>query len=481
MTVKRYILILAASLGLAVTANANAVVDGAQINNLRMERNGEFMLVSMNINLNDLNVESNRAVLFTPSIVNGQDTLSLRSVGVYGRTRYYHYLRNGGMITGETERSFRASQKPDTLNYQVIVPYKEWMEGSMLVFDRDDYGCCKALLSQQRGILFNDFRTPEVAEVQYFPLMVYVRPQAEKVKTRSLSGQAYIDFPVNKMRIYPEYRKNPIELAKIEATIDSVKNDKDITITALSIKGYASPESPYSNNTRLAKGRTAALKAHVENLYKFGKDFIKTSYEPEDWAGLRAYVEKSNLANKDAILALIDSDREPDNKEYAIKSRFPKDYRFLLDYCYPALRHSDYKIEYVIRSFTDIDEIKRVLKTQPQKLSLNEFYQVAETYEPGSEEFNEVFDIAVRMYPDDPIANLNEANTAMQREDLVTAKRYLDKAGDSPEAAYARGAYAAMNKDYDTAERLLLEAQKAGIEEAAITLEQVREMKSRIK
>ena len=36
-------------------------------------------------------------------------------------------------------------------------------------------------------------------------------------------------------------------------------------------------------------------------------------------------------------------------------------------------------------------------------------YLVAQTYEEGSEDFNEVFHIAVRMYPHDPIANINAA------------------------------------------------------------------------
>ncbi len=52
---------------------------------------------------------------------------------------------------------------------------------------------------------------------------------------------------------------------------------------------------------------------------------------------------------------------------------------------YPALRHSDYTVDFDIRRFTDIEEIKRLVETAPQKLSLNEFYLAAQTYTPGSE------------------------------------------------------------------------------------------------
>ena len=82
--------------------------------------------------------------------------------------------------------------------------------------------------------------------------------------------------------------------------------------------------------------------------------------------------------------------------------------------------------------------------TQPQKLSLNEFYLPAQACSPGSDEFNEIFETAVRMYPEDTAANLNAANTAMQKGDLKNAEHYLRKAGESPEALYARGAYAGV-------------------------------------
>ena len=113
------------------------------------------------------------------------------------------------------------------------------------------------------------------------------------------------------------------------------------------------------------------------------------------------------------------------------------------------------------------------MRERPQKLDLNEFYLVAQEYEPGTDEFTEVFETAVRMFPNDPVANLNAANAAMRRGDLAGAERYLAKAGDSPEAVYARGALAVRQKDYESARRYLNEAQSLGSEQAGVTLEQL--------
>lgn len=471
---KRTIFILAALLGMGniletVAQNAKDITPGVSIENFNMNREGKYLSVEMKLDLNKLDVDANRAVLLTPRLVNGTDSLDLPSVGIYGRRRYYYYVRNGvGSISGENETVYRASGKPDSVAYNNLAEYEEWMDGATLKFHRSDWGCCHEILAEYEGIVGRHREA-------FFPELVFVQPQAEIMKSRSLSGSAYIDFPVDQTVIYPDYRRNTVELGKIQATIDSVRNDKDITITSVWLKGFASPESPYKHNTDLAIGRTAALKKHIGQLYHFADNIIQTDYEPEDWAGLRRYVEQSNIDHRTEILAMIDSDMEPDAKEAKIKRTYPQEYRFMLQNFYPALRHTDYRIDYNIRTFSEADEIRRIMEEQPQKLSLNEFYLVAGKYEPGTDEFTEVFNTAVRMFPNDEIANLNAANAAIRRDDFGAARRYLDKAGDSAEAVYARGALSVREGDIGTARRYLSKAKEMGLEKAALTLKELDE------
>lgn len=471
---KRTIFILATLLGIGnvlktVAQNTKDITLGVSIKSFNINREGKYLTVKMNLDLNKLDVDANRAVLLTPRLVNGTDSLDLPAVGIYGRRRYYYYVRNGiGSISGESETIYRASSKPDSVAYNNLAEYEKWMDGAMLKFHRSDWGCCHEIVAEYEGILGRHREA-------FFPELIFVQPKAEIMKSRSLSGSAYIDFPVDQTVIYPDYRRNTTELGKIQATIDSVRNDKDVTITSVWLKGFASPESPYKHNTELAIGRTAALKKHIGQLYHFADSIIQTDYEPEDWAGLRRYVEQSNINYRAEILALIDSDMEPDAKEAKIKRTYPNEYRFMLQNFYPALRHTDYRIDYNIRKFNKVEEIKRIMAEQPQKLSLNEFYLVAGKYEPGTDEFTDVFETAVRMFPNDEIANLNAANAAIRRDDFATARRYLDKAGDSAEAVYARGALAIREKDYDTARRYLGKAKEMGLEKAALTLEELDE------
>lgn len=461
---KRTILIMTCLLGLFCVAEAQTIVDGVTVNNLKIERNGAYLVVDMDMDISKLDVSSNRAVLLTPRLVNGNDSIDLPSIGIYGRRRYYYYVRNGeSMLTDKNEMSYRAAKKPDTVPYHNIFAYEKWMNGAMLSLYRSDYGCCSALVDEDYGLLGRHVE-------MFFPELVYAHGD---VKERSKEGSAFVDFPVDKTVIYPEYRNNTVELGKIQASIDSVRNDRDVTITSVWLKGFASPESPYSHNTDLAIGRTAAVKKYIQQLYKFADGMISTDYEPENWEGLRKYVEKTNLEHRSEILALIDSDMEPDAKEAKIKRTYPEEYRFLLQNCYPALRRTDYRIDYKVRNYGSVAEIKEVMKTQPQKLSQDEFYLLAQEYEPGTEEFTEVFETAVRMFPNDTVANINAANAAMRRNDNAAAERYLAKVGDTPEAVYARGALAIRNEEYDKAREYLVKAKELGVKQAGLTLEQL--------
>ena len=441
-----------------------------EVRNIDVVRGENSLFVSMTVDVSALDVASNRELLLIPVLRGGQDSIQLPFMIIAGRNRYYYHLRNTPVTDGSI---LERVGKTETINYRAVIPFENWMSTSVLVMDESSCGCRGEEMGDDHRVTLFRFE-PKV----YTPVFVYLPPDVEPVKVREVKGSAYIDFPVNRTEIHEDHRNNPVELRKIRQTIDVVRNDPDVRITSLSIKGYASPEGTYANNTRLAKGRTATLKTYVRELYHFPDSVILTSYEPEDWSGLEAYVDSTNLKNRDAILALIRSDMEPDAKEKAIKSTYPEDYRFLLQNVYPGLRHSDYVVQYVVRTYTDVAEIRRIMKTQPQKLSLRELYIAVQDLEPGSDEYNEAFEIAVRMFPGDEVANLNAANAAMVKGDLKGAARYLDKAGDCGEAVYARGVYAALSGDYDSAMRFFAEAARGGIAEAEDALHQIEEVKN---
>lgn len=440
---------------------------GAEVSGVDIRKQRDSVVIRMNLNLSGMEVGRNRSIVVTPLFYAEGEEEWLPAIEVMGRTRYLYYQRNEESLYADSPYTIIKKDKNATqqVGYQVSVPYRKWMDRASLVVAEDTCQCGE--VSKGNSILLAQ------ADLVFTPRLAYISPQAETRKARALSGEAYLDFPVNKTVIYPEYRRNTAELAKIRATIDTIRTDKDFSITRISLKGYASPEGRYAANVRLSEGRTDALKDYLMGEYGFEASLFRTNAGAENWAGLRKYVAQSGLADKEAILAIIDSEEEPDAKEQRIRREHAASYRILLQDCYPALRRTDYTVDYVIRGF-NVEEAKEVIKTRPQNLSLQEMFAVAQTYQPGSEEFNHVFDVAVRLYPADPIANLNAANAFLERKEAAQALKFLDKAGDTPQADNARGVAMILLKRYDEAERYLHRAAQAGVSEASENLKYIR-------
>lgn len=440
---------------------------GAEVSGVDIRKQRDSVVIRMNLNLSGMEVGRNRSMVVTPLFYAEGEEEWLPAIEVMGRTRYLYYQRNEESLYADSPYAIIKKDKNLTqqVDYQVSVPYRKWMDRASLVVAEDTCQCGE--VSKGNSILLAQ------ADLVFTPRLAYISPQAETRKARALSGEAYLDFPVNKTVIYPEYRRNTAELAKIRATIDTIRTDKDFSITRISLKGYASPEGRYAANVRLSEGRTDALKDYLMGEYGFEASLFRTNAGAENWEGLRKYVAQSGLADKEAILAIIDSEEEPDAKEQRIRREHAASYRILLQDCYPALRRTDYTVDYVIRGF-NVEEAKEVIKTRPQNLSLQEMFAVAQTYQPGSEEFNHVFDVAVRLYPADPIANLNAANALLEQKEATQALKFLDKAGDTPQADNARGVAMILLERYDEAERYLHRAAQAGVSEANENLKYIR-------
>ena len=417
------------------------------------ERVGNDLVITLKADISSLEISRNQSLVCTPLVESGDSVRALTPIVINGKVRHilYERMERDGKEELEIRRYNDTEQQVD---YLARTPYADWMEKADVTLVMDDCGCGWKALSQNRDKLFAlNFAEPVVID----PMLVYVKPAPEEVKARHLDGSAYLDFPVNQITIHPDYRNNSVELRKIQQTVEAVKNDPYATITSLSIKGYASPEGTYKGNAYLAENRAKALLNYVKDRYDLSGVELSVDFEPEDWEGLEAAVEKGNLPDKEELLAIIRAD-EPadwDAREWKLKTlNGGTSYKVLLRDVYPALRHSDYRVNYNIRNFT-VDEAKQIIQSDPSKLSLNEMFMVAETYEAGSESFNEVFEVAVRMYPEDAVSNLNAAISAVNTRQLDKAKRYLAKANDCPEKQLAEASILMLEGKTNEARTLL--------------------------
>ncbi len=454
-----YTFLMIGACGAFAAAQSNVQEADFLVKEKSVDQVNGMLSLRMKVDVSRMEIPGDESVVCTPVIEAGDSIRAMAPLILNGRSRHILYQRLHKRPRNEQEYR-RNNGKTQQLDYQSETPYADWMEKAEVSLIMDNCGCGWKALQQDKSPLFAlDFSKP----AEPAPEMVYWVPQAEEVKARKLEGSAYLDFPVNQTTINPSYRRNPEELRKIRETIDAVRNDPYTTITRVAIKGYASPEGAYQSNAYLAENRAKALANYVKGLYDFGSIQMSVDFEPEDWKGLEKAVENGYFSDKEELLSIIRADEPADYdlREQKLKAvNGGAAYRTLLSEVYPSLRHSDYEVDYTIRNFS-IDEAKKLAFSDPSKLSLNEFFQVAETYPAGSEEFNEVFETAVRIYPDDPVSNLNAAITAIGAKQFGKAKRYLAKANECPQKELAKAAIAMYEGRTDEARRLL-----KGIEQA---------------
>ncbi len=436
-----------------------------EIQNFSLEKDSNFLALEFSFPTSFLKLKRNEELVLTPYLKLGADSLELKSISIVGRKRYFSFLRNSLKedATKKDKITYKKSFLPLKVEYKEKVPYSSKMSSANLLLKETLYGCCEERLRDTTLLLKSLFE----------PELLYIKPKVEK-KERSLFGNAYVNFPIDKVEIIREFSSNKEELLKITNLIDSIKNDKDIRIKNISLKGYASPESPYSHNEELSKGRVNSLKNYIKDFYNLNDSLITIEYEAEDWEGVREFIKTSSIENKKEILKLIDSNKDPDKREELLKTTFKKEYEFLLENCYPTLRRTEYRINYLIKEYSDIDEILKVYKESPQKLSLNELYRLSIEYSPGSKEINSIFLKAAELYPLDEVANLNAANVAIKNRDFEAAKKYLLNLSPSPQAEYTRGVLDFYLMDYKASKEHLQKALNQGLDLAKDVIEKIK-------
>lgn len=474
-----YIILLAfvASLPALADGKANKVLTRDDISVTRHEliqTADNNLYVNLEILLGkEFKMSSNRMTTLVP-LFHSADTSRTHDfdpVVVYGRRRHIIQQRNGLVPTDAYRILLREKGEEQRIEYTALIPYESWMNDGCLELWVDLCGCAGA---RQEEMLI------PIGQLPVDPIFVpaFIRPPHVDVKRDTLEREAFIEFVVDRTELKKNHSGNEQELRKIINSIDTIRMDKNLTITYVNIHGYASPESPYKHNRDLALGRANTLLNFVKSQYAFPGEVFSTDATPEDWDGLRRRVAESNIDYRDEILAIIDSSLEPDPKEWKIKQEYPQQYKQMLDYWYPSLRRSVYKVGYIIRGF-NAEEAREVFRTKPAQLSLEELFMVAQLYPMGSEEFRHVFDVAVRLHPEDSIANLNAACIALDERNFAMARKYLAKAGQSPQATHARAVLAVFDGDYQTAESLFREALSQGVTEAEPNLQLLEEIKKR--
>lgn len=447
--------------------------NNVKVSNVKIDLVGRQLQVKMTADFTNAKIKSNNEVKITPRLVTNDKQLDLPSMVVAGRKSIIYRKRNTSYYAEENNLVFerRDKKNPQLINYKYMVDFEPWMNGADLNIIADDCGCSTTLLANNEYSIDKFKYIPKALN----PSIRYIEPVVEKVKDRSYAAFANIDFAVAKYNIDPKFRNNATELEKIKASIEKIAVDGDMNISTVKLTGHSSPEGSYALNDRLSRLRTESIRTYLlNNLSRSVKPTIEVYNVAENWDGLAKAVESSNLLYKNDILRLISDVADLDLRERELKKLDNgKVYRELLQFYFPALRTTKYEVKYVIRQFT-LEEARDLVWTDPEKLSLNEIFSVSKLYDTNSEDYGRLFDIAVKAYPSDHIANINASTSAIISKDYARAKYHLDKVlpHNRDQFYYNNlGVYYLYNEQYDNAINTFEKAIELNSEDAKINLE----------
>lgn len=485
-----YILLLLATLFMGTDALHGQVVEISQLE--CTDSTGTFH-VAMHIETSRLDVSCGGGYRLEIAVERGDTRLLLPEVLYLSRTRNLYEQRRELLSRTYTPESYQVFEKVKknrtyTTRYSASIPAYDWMKGAKVTYRCYQYGCRGNLLVQS-GTLTETKQPVLVAQevdwkanpAVYRAMTQFLTPEVEDIKSRTEMLRLNLEFPVNDYTIRPEHANNHYELSKVERLMNTILDERLMSVRALHITGYASPEGKFTHNEFLAKNRSQAFERYIRSQYKLGNIPVRTSWVAEDWDGLIQALDSvgGEMPRREQVLNTIrqNSHREPDAREWTVKTidnRVP--YQYMLKHIYPTLRRIELDVDYVVSNFSDTDA-RELIFTRPELLSLNEIFRVARLYEEGSETYNRVYRVATEQFPKNVIANNNMAAALLRAGDAAAAYPYLQNIVNDPRAYVNIGVYYYIAGDPDRAAEYFAKAEAEGITKGSDNLKLMQEAK----
>lgn len=473
----KYLLALSVAALTAASSSAQQATtpSGVELQNIEMRQSGDRLVVDMIMDMSQLRVRSNRSLRLTPIVTNGNEMVQLPAVIIDGRRRHIVHERQKSDLYESIDTYIRRYNRKEQIEqYEVNLPFESWMADSELVLQEEWCSCHDMPLSgDMMAIAALEKPAPARPDLtQQKPQATYIMPEPKSSEATPQLQEFDIFFPLNKSQISDTFMDNSAQIKNLHAAL--AEGD----IKAIHLMGYASPDGPYNFNRSLAAKRADAVQKYLTSANLPSDINIVTNSNATDWNELKKMLSDNKITNWQQIVSVIDDSSIPAaEKNNAIRTRFPEQYALMLKNWYPQLRVTDIKVEHKPQQQLTVADAKRIVKENPQQLTLDDIYLIAIRYGKGSKEWDELILLAVESYPQSVEARINAANVAMANGNYSQAATYLQGLSDNiPEAANSKGILAMAEGRYDQAMALFQKAQSGGVSEAAYNISLLKQL-----
>lgn len=197
----------------------------------------------------------------------------------------------------------------------------------------------------------------------------------QRVVTRDAEATTKINFtfPTGKTEIDRTLGNNEKELTRVKELTTALMTDPVYIIDSLTLYSGSSPEGSSVMNERLSRGRAESIKKILISDFRVlydslnismavmldeqgnimkGSDapelpnlpkLLRVKWLAENWQKLSSLiVNDETIEHRNDILEIISTEVNMDKREMLIRSKFPKDYKYMREKLYPEVRSVDF-------------------------------------------------------------------------------------------------------------------------------------------
>lgn len=190
-----------------------------------------------------------------------------------------------------------------------------------------------------------------------------------KYEVRNNADAGYeLYYPISNSNLSSSFDGNARSMERLNDFLTSIDRDSLMSVHAITITGYASPDGPLALNERLARGRAQSLKAYVDRKYRLSQKYdVRINSQALGWDAARAAVAAANFPDRQNVLNIIDQRQDRMATESRLKA-MPAVWTYLADNILPSLRYADITIQYTDRRIVE----RRTLIPQPEVVIVEE-------------------------------------------------------------------------------------------------------------
>lgn len=470
---------------------------------------GTLLRVRMSVSYDRDLLNRGETLVFTPVLKDAKQQQELSSVVIVGKG-------NGNRVRGNYAVAVAGDGKGKYFfDYDATIPYSDWMQDAAMYVEseeRDSSGkahvfedrvftslrISDAPLSTNDNVIYSSDATSasrtlrEVGEV--------VAPVSNQ-SSMGGNGNTSVNGTNNNRRAQKEWVQvlEPARYPENELTVKGVialdderhllllSNKKfnaaiadeiykqlsdflqvpGTSLSRLTLSGYGAPVGNYRSNELQSTARAMELKAYLLTMQGQAPASVNISWVAEDWEGIRDIIALSDLRLKDAAIDIIRNVEIAAGREKQVR---------MLDGGLLYSRLQQIVFPQVCRlEYTAVMSRDAAISpdTPANALSLTDIWRTAQGFEKGSDDYNDLLDLAARLYPGNGVACINAAGVALMRGDLNRAAELLSGFETDPRAYNNYGVLHFLKGDKDKAEVYLMMAEANEVPEATTVLNEI--------